>query len=203
MTNSKRFTATAFVAVAALSAACSIGHLGPIEVAPTGGAGFAGVRTYELLQQPAFSLPPACTGPQTPQTVCSPVQLLDSVDLIPNHHYEWRPALSTGVSFQHYAKTAPKLGGGVGLNVVMLSDVTGKTSPWPAATLHFGTHESGFFAGLIISPTDGIAHPGGVSVIRVQRDHIPNLILPNTGRAGHLYLGIRIGGKNVGDSTSR
>lgn len=164
----------------------------PIEVAPTGGAGFAGLRTYELLQLPAFSIPASCTAAR-----CAPIQVLDSVDLVPNHHYAWRPALSTGVSFQHYATTGTKLGGGVGVNIVMLSDATGSTNPWPAATIHLGTHDAGFFFGLIISPTDGIYLPGGASTVRVHRDHVPDLVLKNTGRAGHLYLGIQLGGKSI------
>ena len=177
--------------LAPLLAGCTIAHLGPIEVEPTGGAGFAGLRTYELLQQPAFSVPASCTAGR-----CAPVPVLDSVDLIPNHHYAWRPALSTGVTFQHYAKTGSHLGGGLGANIVLLPDATGTAAPWPAITAHIGTHTNGFFFGLILSPTDAVVLPGGAASIRVQRDRIPELVLKNRGHAGHLYLGIRIGGRN-------
>lgn len=173
-------------------AACTTVHVGPVEVSPTGGAGFAGLRNYEMLQHPAFSPPPTCPA----NTKCALVPVPDSLDLFPNHHYDWRPALSSGVTFQYFAATGPQLGGGLGVNIVLVPDGTGKTSPWPALTGHFGTRDNGFFAGLILSPTDAIAMPGGAESIRVQRDRIPDLILRNRGRSGHFYIGIRIGGKN-------
>ena len=175
-----------------LLAACAPKHIGVVEVSPTGGAGFAGLRNYELLQHPAYSPPATCPA----NTKCALVPVPDSLDLFPNHHYDWRPALSTGVTFQYFGQTGPQIGGGLGMNVVLIPDATGKTSPWPAITGHFGTRDNGFFAGIILSPTDAILIPGGADSIRVQRDKIPDLILRNRGRSGHFYIGIRIGGKN-------
>jgi hypothetical protein len=171
---------------------CFHATVGGVEVEPTGGAGFAGLRNYELLRTSAFSPPAACAA----ATTCAPVQVIDSVDLIPNHHYEWRPALSTGVIFEKFKATGSQLGAGLGANIVLVPDASGKTSPWPALTAHFGTRENGFFAGLILSPTDNVVLPGGAHSLRVQRDQNPDLIQHNRGRSGHLYIGIRIGGKN-------
>lgn len=116
------------------------------------------------------------------------------MDAFPNHHYDWRPAISTGVTFQKFAVAGQQLGGGFGANMVLVPDAAGKTAPWPAITFHFGTRENGFFVGLILSPTDGVVIPG--DSMRLQRDNVPNFTVRNTGRSGHLYVGIRIGGKN-------
>jgi hypothetical protein len=175
-----------------LVSSCAPQRVLGVEVGPTGGAGFAGLRNYELLQHPAFSRPATCAA----STTCAMVPVPDSIDLMPNHHYDWRPALSTGVTFQAFAKTGAQLGGGLGANIVLLPDALGKTAPWPAITGHFGTRDNGFFLGLVLSPTDGISMPGGAQSIRVQRDHIPDLLLKNSGRSGHFYIGIRLGGKN-------
>lgn len=180
----------AVLGAALLSSCATVAKLGPIEVEPTGGAGFAGLRVYEVLQQPALAVSPNCAG------LCTAKALTDSVDLTPNHHYQWRPALSTGVSFQHYQTTGQQVGGGIGLNIVLVPGANGVADPWPAATMHFGTRENGFFAGLILSPTDRVLLPPGATSLRVQRDAIPDLVARNTGKAGHLYFGIRLGGKN-------
>ncbi len=172
--------------LAVLAGCASVYRIGPVDVAPTGGAGFAGVRSAVVNQEPAITVPAGCTG-HCPGTVVA-----ESVDLTPNRHYEWVPALSTGVAFRHYA--ASGVGAGVGLNIVFVPGHAGPTEPWPAVTLHLGTHQAGFFAGFVIAPTDGITMPPGVSVLRVQRDHVPDLVTAHTGRAGNLFFGIELGG---------
>lgn len=169
-----------------LLAGCAHAYkIGTVDVEPTGGAGFAGIRTAVLLQEPALSVPTNCVGH------CSARVISDSVDLVANRHYEWRPALSTGVAFQHYDSAG--FGGGVGLNIVLVPGASGQPAPWPAVTLHLGRRGIGFFAGFVIAPTDAINMPPGVTSLRVQRDAIPDLSTHNTGRAGNLWFGLSMG----------
>lgn len=186
----------AWLTIAWVLAGCaSVYRVGAVDVEPTGGAGFAGIRTAVVLQEPALAVTPGCTGR------CSATVIADSVDLVANRHYEWRPALSTGVAFQHYG--ANGIGGGLGVNIVLVPGASGATAPWPALTAHLGTRAFGFFAGLVIAPTDAVTMPPGVSVLRVHRDHIPDLLTEHSGRAGTLILGIRIGGKSPADTVRK
>lgn len=170
-------------------------RVGQVDVEPTGGAGFAGIRTAVLLQEPALTIPQGCTGH------CAGRVISDSVDLVANRHYEWRPALSTGVVFAHYDSVG--FGAGIGLNVVLVPSSTGQPAPWPSVTLHLGRHGIGFFAGAILMPTDAINMPPGITSLRVQRDAIPDLSTHNTGRAGNLWFGLSMGLGGKTDTTKK
>jgi hypothetical protein len=158
--------------------------LGKAKVEGTAGAGFAGIRVAEVLVRDSTS---------------------DGYIPVKNYRYDWRPAISTGVVTYIHTQRASNLGIGLGLQIVSTPTTEGKAVPFPGITLHIGTPETEFFAGLVLSSSDSIHVELDSVTRRTKRQPLSvnpqSLIFPNTRKSRHLYVGIQIKGtrKGIGD----
>src|SRR4051812_21416809 len=117
------------------------------------GAGFAGIDIAEALVRPAI-----CRTP----TTCKDTLLTDSVDLVRNTRYSWRPTVSTGITARWFPARLDPLGFGIGTHVAFVPETSGKTSPFPAVALTLGKRDgTEAMIGLILSPTDDVIFPDG------------------------------------------
>lgn len=161
------------------------------EFRGTAGAGFAGVRLSEVLQLPAGS---------------GDSQAADSVDLVENRRVSWRPAISTGLQVMFYSLTESQAGAGLGTHIVFVPDASGRTSPFPSITAHFGNPSHQVFIGALFMPSDRVRFPNGEGQYRMERpadDAFPDFVLENN-RAWHykrptLYMGLEIAGGRISE----
>lgn len=187
------------VLVALSTTACSIGKrtasfgrfvAGNIELGATAGAGFAGLRNVEVQERAAFA---TCGS-------CADSLLVDTVIIGKNDFRQWRPALSTGL-VAYLRSDLTRLGGGLGTHIVFVPDSEGRTSPYPAITLHLGNPENEVFFGMVLSATDVIDLPKeGRRVARRSDGDYSSFYLGNAGRSSHFYIGIQIKGTRQSQS---
>lgn len=148
----------------------------------TAGAGFAGIRVGEVLRTDSTA------GGYIP---------------VRNYRYDWRPAVSTGIVSYVFSSAASTLGAGIGVQIVSLPSTEGKAFPFPAITIHVGTPQTEFFAGLVLSPTDSVHVPtNGSGPIRQPYTVNPdNFVFRNTRTSRHVYIGIQVKGtrKSISD----
>ena len=166
-----------------------------LKVDGTAGAGYAAVYVGEQKEDPAFT---ACNGCQNPPLIG------DSIDVRAVNHYVWRPALSTGIVFHFFGTTKSQMGVGLGAHMVFVPDTNGKTSPFPALTLHLGTPKTEAFFGLILSPTDRTILPNGRSSVRLAKaNQVPSFQQRSCCLSRNLYIGFQIFGTRQNEETTK
>lgn len=109
-----------------------------------------------------------------------------------------------------YSETRSEMGWGLGTHMVFVPDPGGRTSPFPAMTMHFGDRGNELFIGALFMPSDRIRFPNGGGRYRIEEprnDAYPDFILENA-RGWHwkrptLYMGIQIGGVRVSERSAQ
>jgi hypothetical protein len=165
-----------------------------VRVEVAAGAGFAGLRLAEAIQQPALD----CNG----QNVCTPAS--GFTDLVRNIRYVWRPALSPGVIFRFLMLSEKKQGDksdddvmiGLGAHMVFVPIDEG-TRPLPSFTIHIGKKNTQVFGGVLLGSADDVVFPGNAKQIRVPSTNIPSLVRSNASEGPNFYFGIVIQGVSV------
>lgn len=164
------------------------------------GAGFAGLDIAETLQKPAMCRTPAS---------CGDTLLTDSLDLLRNTHYSWRPAISTGVTFKWFPAKIDPLGVGIGGHIAFVPETSGgRTNPFPVVAVSVGNRDrTELMFGLILSPTDDVAFPNGKQTYRVAipkkvGQSLPDFSLPNTRKSRNLFIAVKVFGVGQDEQTA-
>lgn len=158
-----------------------------LEVAA--GGGFAAVRGTTVLTEPTL----ICNTAETPQCTVDP----NTVTLVRNHSYNWKPALSTGLIFRWRLSDCGDedcIGIGIGGHFVFVPHGD-STRPAPAITAHIGKAAMQLFAGVIFVPTDEAVFPNGGDKMVVPASFNPSSLLQTDSGAGpSFFAGVVIGG---------
>jgi len=165
-----------------------------IRVEVAAGAGFAGLKVAEAIQQPAVT----CDD----ENVCTPKD--GFVDLKRNTRYVWQPVISSGVVFRFImlddkrGKGGDKNGNddvmiGLGAHMAFIPS-GGGTRPLPAFTVHLGTRTTQVFGGFVLGSADDIKFPNNAEKITVPSDNIPDFVAKDSGSGPNFYFGVVLGG---------
>jgi hypothetical protein len=166
-----------------------------VEVAA--GGGFAGIREGEVQTAPTLN----CAG--DPQ-VCTPDS--ETVTLVRNNKYTWRPSLSTGIIFRWYKSTDAEIGDKIGLGIgghFVFVPSGNDSRAAPALTMHIGKQSTQLFFGMIFVPTDRVDLPGESDRVVVPAGTNPSDFVRSDGGSGpSFYAGVVIGGLAVTKTTA-
>jgi len=168
-----------------------------LKVDGTAGAGYAGIYNGEQFTRAAFN-------PCSPEPCSGPKLVADSVDVFARNHYIWRPALSTGIVFHLFSAAQSQMGVGIGGHMVFVPDTTGKTTPFPAVTLHVGTPKTEAFFGLILSSTDRVRLPNNAKSVRLSSTAtVPDFSQPHCCNSTNLYIGFQVFGTRQNEQNAQ
>jgi hypothetical protein len=154
-------------------------------VAVTGGAGFAGILSSQVVIQPAFG--------------ANGQLIADSMDLVTDRKTVWRPALSTGLAVNWATRAGYSYGLGLELSVIT-DDKGGATTRIVFPTIHFGRDDIRFFIGNLLGARENFALPDDVNRLRVPRaDSVPQGLVVDQQRRWppDFYIGIVVGQKSL------
>ena len=163
-----------------------------------GGGGFVGIKVPNVISQPLFRIDTA--GIVTQRT--------DSMRLVANSQFLWRPAVSTGIVARLVfadTVTAQSLGVGLGFHMVALpagADASIRLAP--ALTVHVGSRHIQMFWGLVFTSNDKIRFPGGAGkdgdeIIAIGGTEPESFILKGFGSGPTGFLGLIIGGLPISE----
>jgi hypothetical protein len=168
-----------------------------LEAAASGG--FAGIEVPEVKVQPLFRI--ASDGTAIPRS--------DSLSLLANQEFVWRPAVSTGLVARYLLSGSnpdeETLGVGIGGHMVMFAaGADARIKLAPALTAHFGSLNMQVFIGYIFSASDeirlpgidGAARDGDQIVVPVGTDP-DQFVLGGVGNGPTIFVGLIIGGLSV------
>lgn len=178
-----------------VSVGCS-SAVGGARLEATAGAGFAGLHVDEQLESPLL-LP--CNTP------CAQTASDTSVLLRTNTRFAWKPAISTGLALHVPLSSTSSFAWGIGGHMVFIPNSEGQTTPFPAATVHFGDGRGEVFFGAIFLRDDAVQFPNGLDTITVRRTAsvaAPNFVLRNAGtrRLSNFYAGLQLNGSRQSES---
>jgi Bacterial surface proteins containing Ig-like domains len=162
----------------------------------TAGAGFAGLHVDEQLESPLL-LP--CKTP------CAQTASDTSVLLRTNSRFTWKPAISTGLALHVPVSATSLFAWGIGGHMVFIPNSEGQTTPFPAATVHFGDGRGEVFFGAIFLRDDLVQFPNGLDTVTVRKTAsvaAPNFVLRNAGtrRLSNFYAGLQLNGSRQSES---
>jgi hypothetical protein len=178
------------------------------DVSGSVGAGFAGMSTAEVTEYPAYEMKPSCPTCTDKLITFIP----DSVDLIVSKRHVYRPALSSGIVLHYFPNASLKKNPdafslGIGAHMAFLPDAAGKTSPFPAGTIHIGNRSNEFFFGFLFTSNDEVRFPAPLNSsggFRVRRESPPTFAISSSGHFyKNFYVGIQLNGQRQSEAQAQ
>jgi hypothetical protein len=157
------------------------------------GAGFAGVRVDDVVEQPVWL-----------NVNGRPVRDSTLSLYTRTTRWDWRPALSTGVLIGFWPEDG--VGLGVGGHVAFVDGDDNITRPYPAATVHIGKLGLQVYGGYIWTPSDPVVLPGDAEAAYLPPGLTRETFLVRGGQSGltgTLFFGVVVGQAGVDRAHAR